>query len=189
MNSRVSLAALTALALGVVLAGCSAEQPPAPSPSTPSPTSSAPDPSPSPAETEAAAEPAVDPTCETIIDASTIEIFDQHDWTYKEREFRLNGEVIEGGLECVWGDYTVASDHVQVFGWAPLNASESSSMQEELLSEGWARIDEGDHLYITEDSAHSIALDEDGFGMTYEFGDGWVTLADTKQGLVLITRP
>jgi hypothetical protein len=32
-----------------------------------------------------------------------------------------------------------------------------------------------------------MGTDEDGYGMTYLFGDGWVTLSDTKQGLLLVT--
>jgi len=190
MNSRIPLAALGALVVGVALVACTAAPAPAPT-ASPSPSASPTDtiPSPEPTETEAVEEPVVAPTCDTLIAPSTIEIFDSHGWTFKEREFRVSGEVIEGGLECVWGDYTVASDHVQVFGWAPLGASESSSMQQLLLSNGWTRADEGDRTYITEDPAHSIGVDEAGFGMTYEFGDGWVTLADTKQGLVLIKRP
>ncbi|MGP6171303.1 hypothetical protein ACTU6U_05290 [Microbacterium sp. A196] len=190
MNSRIP-SALSALALGLVLTACTAE--PAPAPETPTPTPSAstaaPTASPDPVETEAVNEPVADATCETLIAPSTVEIFDAHGWTFKEREFRIGGEVVEGGLECVWGDYTVASDHVQVFGWAPLDASESAGMQQKLLSAGWTRVDEGGHHYVTEDPSFSIAVDEAGFGMTYEFGDGWVTLADTKQGLVLITHP
>ncbi|WP_417512439.1 hypothetical protein [Microbacterium sp.] len=188
MNSRIPTA-LSALALGLALTACAAEA--APAPETPAPSASTPAPtaSPAPVKTEAVNEPAAEATCETLIAPSTIEIFDTHGWTFKEREFRIGGEVVEGGLECVWGDYTVASDHVQVFGWAPLAASESAAMQQKLLTEGWTRVDEGDHHYITEDPAYSIAVDEAGFGMTYEFGDGWVTLADTKQGLILITHP
>lgn len=189
MNSRIPTV-LSALALGLALTACAAD--PAPTPETPaaSPSASAPAPTATadPAPTEAANEPVAELTCETLITPSTVEVFETHGWTFKEREFRIGGEVIEGGLECVWGDYSVASDHVQVFGWAPLEASASAPMQQKLLSDGWVRADEGERHYVTEDSSFSIQVDEDGFGMTYEFGDGWVTLADTKQGLVLITR-
>ena len=51
------------------------------------------------------------------------------------------------------------------------------------------RADVDDHTFITEPPQFSIAVDEDGFGMTYEFGDGWVTVSDTRQGLLLITPP
>lgn len=31
-----------------------------------------------------------------------------------------------------------------------------------------------------------METDGEGYGMTYLFGDGWVKVADTKQGLVLV---
>ena len=52
--------------------------------------------------------------------------------------------------------------------------------------DGWKSI--GDE-YITENPANVLNPDSDGYGMTYQFGDGWITLADTKQGLLLIERP
>ena len=192
MKSRLPVLALTSAALLAALSACAAQPESGPTPtSTPTATAEATaTPSPEPSETEQPEEePATDPTCETIIADSTIAIFEEHGWTYREDEFRLSGEVVEGGLHCVWGDYSVASDHVQVFGWAPLSAADSSAAQQRLLAEGWTRVDEDGRTYITEDPAYSIAVDEAGYGTTYEFGDGWVTLADTKQGLVLIQRP
>jgi len=192
MRHRSPAVMLSVLALGMSLAACAgdpaAETAPTPTP-TPSASESKPPASPGPVETEPVDEPAADPTCETIIAPSTIAIFDEHGWTYKEHEFRVGPDVIEGGLQCVWGDYTVASDHVQVFGWAPIDAAESASAQQKLIADGWIRADENGHAYITEDPEFSITLDEAGYGMTYEFGDGWVTLADTKQSLVLIKHP
>lgn len=190
MNSRILTPALATAALLVLLAGCAAEPETAPT-AAPSPTESAPaeTPAPEPVETEPAEEPPADPTCETLIAESTIAIFDEHGWTYQEREFRIGEDVLDGGLQCVWGDYSVASDHVQVFGWAPISAAESESAQKKLLAEGWQRADQDGRTFITEDPQFSIAVDEAGYGMTYEFGDGWVTVADTKQGLVLIQQP
>lgn len=190
MNRRIP-AALATIALGLALAACAAEPEPAPTTAEPSPTASTPPPTPSPnlVETEAVNEPDAAPTCETIIAPSTIEIFESHEWTYKQHDFRIGADVVEGGIQCIWGDYTVASDHVQIFGWAPLSAAESGPAQQKLLSEGWIRADEDGHTYITEDPRFSIAVDEAGYGMTYEFGDGWVSVADTRQSLVLITQP
>ncbi|MCK3768348.1 hypothetical protein MZK47_01505 [Microbacterium aerolatum] len=191
MNPRTPALAFASIALLAALTACAPQPEIAPT-TTPSPTSGtepASTPSPEPTPSDAAEEPAADPTCETLIAPSTIEIFEEHGWTYREDEFRVGADVIEGGLQCVWGDYTVASDHVQVFGWAPLPADESAAAQQKLLSEGWARADKDDHTYITEDPQFAIAVDEAGYGMTYEFGDGWVTLADTMQSLVLIERP
>ena len=192
MNSRLPAFALTSAALLIALTGCAAETDAAPT-AAPSPTESAsesPSPEPAPVETGAAdEEPAAEPTCETIIGPNTIAIFEEHDWTHEEQEFRIGADVVDGGIHCVWGDYTVASDHVQLFGWAPISHAESTSAQQKLLSDGWLRVDEEGHTFITEDPAFAIAVDESGYGMTYEFGDGWVTLADTKQSLVLIKQP
>lgn len=190
MRHRSSAAVLAALTLGLALAACSADPAPEPTPSSePTTSETKPTPSPEPVETEPVEEPAADPTCETIIGPNTIKIFEEHGWTYEEDEFRIGADIVEGGLHCVWGDYTVASDHVQVFGWAPIDASDSASAQQSLIADGWIRADADGRTYITEDPQFSIALDEAGFGMTYEFGDGWVTLADTKQSLVLIKKP
>ena len=86
----------------------------------------------------------------------------------------------------VLGDYSVASDHVQVFGWAPASDTEAQTARSELLASGWKSI--GDE-YITENPSNVLNPDSDGYGMTYQFGDGWITLADTKQGLLLVERP
>ena len=34
-----------------------------------------------------------------------------------------------------------------------------------------------------------MTTDAEGYGITYLFGDGWVTFSDTRQGLLLIQRP
>ncbi|MGO2519231.1 MAG: hypothetical protein ACTH8F_03850 [Microbacterium sp.] len=191
MTRHFRFAALTVTAVALMLAGCSsapdssADQTPPPAPETPAPES---DPAavetPEPADNESA-----DPTCETIISPSTVTTFTDLGWTFKEQEFRFGATVIKGGIECVWGDYTVASDHVQIFGWAPLDADASTAAQQELINSGWLRADADGHTYITEDPAYAMSTDEEGFGMTYEFGDGWVTLADAKQSLILIDWP
>ncbi|HWK77447.1 hypothetical protein [Microbacterium sp.] len=190
MNRRLPAVSLASAALLSLLAGCAPQPEIAPT-STPTPTAAAdPSPSPEPVATEPTEEPAPeDPTCETLLAPSTLAMFDEHGWTYREQEFRFGEDVVDGGFQCVWGDYSVASDHVQVFGWAPLDASASVAAQQKLLSQGWLRADQDGHTYITEDPSFAFAVDEDGYGMTYEFGDGWATLADTRQGLVLIQLP
>ena len=86
----------------------------------------------------------------------------------------------------MWADFSTASDHGQMYGWGSLDERASATAQSNLKRDGWLRSTEGDLVYFTEDPAYAIATDEDGFGMTYEFGDGWVKFADTKQGLLLI---
>ncbi len=189
MTRRFRFASLTALTFALLLAGCSA----APDSAMPA------EPTPAPVETAADTEPGVetpepeevttDPTCESIIAPSTVAALTDLGWTYEEHEFRFGADIVEGGIECVWGDYTVASDHVQVFGWAPLVQEASIAAQEQLVASGWLRADSEGRTYITEDPKYAMATDEEGFGMTYEFGDGWVKLADAKQSLILIDWP
>lgn len=174
-------------AVALVLAGCAGEPvettpttAPAPTaiPTTPAPTASA--------DPDAAPDA---PTCETIIPAATVEDFESVGWSVQSDEFRIGGTEVPGGIHCTWGDYSVATDHVQIFGWAPIEAAQAGEAQDELLASGWRR-EEGDGgFYVTEAPESAIATDEDGYGFTYFFGDGWVKLADTKQSLVLVEWP
>lgn len=189
MIRRISSTALAAVMIALTLSACSAAAEPETTP-TPKPTKTA-APSPEPTSTPTATpEPeetaGAAPTCETIIAPSTVAALSEHGWTHQEKEFRLGADVIEGGIQCVWGDFTVASDHVQVFGWAPIDQPASSAAQQKLFAEGWQRADSDGHVYITENPDFAIAVDEDGFGMTYEFGDGWVKVADTRRSLILV---
>lgn len=178
-----------ALALGAaaVLAGCAAPEP------DPEPTSQAPTSTPTeraPEETtEPTPEPQADPTCETIIPADVVASFEEANWTFREEVFRVGATEVPDGITCTWGDMSVASDHVQMFGWAPLDADQSAQLQSTLLQEGWLREEGSTGTYITEDPDTAVAPDDEGYGWTYLFGDGWVTFADTKQGLVLVEWP
>ena len=53
----------------------------------------------------------------------------------------------------------------------------------------WLREDGNHGTYITEDPAYAIGIDDAGYGMTYHFGDGWVSVSETKQNLQLINAP
>ena len=129
-----------------------------------------------------------EPTCETIIPTATVEDFESLAWSAEQEEFRVGATVIEDGIQCVWADFSgPATDHVQIFGWAPIEADAAAEAQESLLTEGWVREESDEGVYITENPETTITTDADGYGMTYLFGDGWVKLADTKQGLLLIT--
>ena len=111
-------AALAIAAAMTVVTACAA---PAPAPSalptiepsganTPPPASEA-------AETPV---PGAEPTCETIIPAATVADFESLAWSAEEEEFRVGPTVVEGGIQCVWADHSgPATDHVQIFGWAP----------------------------------------------------------------------
>ncbi|UWF78369.1 MULTISPECIES: hypothetical protein [Microbacterium] len=187
MTARIP-AALGVLALLAGLAACAAAAPPARETSGPS---SAPredlpavTTAPEPVETTT---PPTEPTCETLISPATVEALTAQGWTAKEKEFRIGAmPPLEGGMLCLWSDYSTASDHGQMYGWAPIDAVTAAEAQQTLLAEGWLRDDDTSGVYITEDPQYAIAVDDEGYGMTYLFGDGWVTFADTKQGLLLI---
>ncbi|MFJ6652117.1 hypothetical protein ACIQLJ_04880 [Microbacterium sp. NPDC091313] len=188
MTRPRALALAAALATSVVLlAGCGSQDPVETVPTTPAPpTAVATSPAPSPSSTAAAD---ADPTCETIIPESTVADYEEVGWTAQADVFRIGGTEVPGGIQCTWGDYSVATDHVQVYGWAPIDEDEADQSMSSLISEGWRREDGDAGTYITESADSAIATDAEGYGFTYFFGDGFVTLADTKQSLLLIDWP
>ncbi|MER7797898.1 hypothetical protein [Microbacterium sp. NPDC096154] len=133
------------------------------------------------------ADPDAEPTCETIIPASLVAEFESYDMDAQPEEFRVGEHIVDGGLQCTWGNLEVATDHVQQYGWAPLDATRAAELQQYLAAQGWAREEGAGVVYLTEDPEFAMTVDENGYGMTYEFGDGYVLMADTKQGLSLIT--
>ncbi|WES65131.1 hypothetical protein P0L94_03430 [Microbacter sp. GSS18] len=143
-------------------------------------------------EPEASPEPAPageteDVTCETMIPASTVEDFASIGWSYQEQPFYAGDVELADGLRCVWADYEAqAGDHLQMFGWSPIDPGTATVAQDSLVTQGWLREDAAEGVYITENPQTAIVTDDEGYGMTYLFGDGWVKMADTKQGLVLI---
>lgn len=176
------------IAAALLLTGCSSASNP-----DPAATSAAPVPTAEPETTaEATTEPTTVPaeaTCETLIPQSLIEEFTAAKWTYEEDVFRLGEITLTDGLQCQWGDYTVATDHVQIFGWAPITESEATTAKSALIAAGWQTVDDTSGDFITENPSTAVTTDADGYGLTYEFGDGWVTFSDTKQGLILIEHP
>lgn len=181
-------APVAALLLGaaLVLAGCSSPAEPQDAPSiAPSDVPSSPAPEVTP--TEAA--PAADPTCETIIPEATAADFTSLGWSAKVEPFRIGGREVPEGIQCKWGDHSIASDRVQVFGWAPIDEADAVAAERELVASGWRSETEGELVYVTENPEWAIAKDSDGYGITYLFGDGWVRLADTRQSLVLVEWP
>lgn len=182
----VSITAGAAFLLAALTA-CSAPGETAPTPTT-DPATSAPQ-----ASVEPAATPDPEPTsaaltCESMISSGTVAALTEAGWTAETKDFVIGDTTIpeDEGLLCFWGDYAVASDHGQLYGWAELSAGAASDAQTSLLAAGWHREDGPEGVYITEDPQYAMGTDDDGYGMTYLFGDGWVKLADTKQGLLLI---
>ncbi|GAA1991776.1 hypothetical protein [Microbacterium pumilum] len=154
----------------------------APTPSTP-----APDPSGEPSDDPDAS---AEPTCDTMIPAETVADFASVGWTARADPFYIGETELPEGLQCIWADFEgPAGDHLQLFGWAPVEPDVASEAQDNLVSQGWVRESAVEGVYITESPETSIATDADGYGMTYLFGDGWVKIADTKQGLLLVEWP
>ena len=187
-RSFASLAAVGLTAL--LLTGCGAgSQDPAPTATvgtdapTTAPTASQPDATSSP---DAGG---VDATCDSIVVADVHEQLVAKGWSFKETPFAAGGVTLDDGLQCTWADFTKPSGNLLLFGWAPLTGDQATKIQNALEQEGWKRESEGDYVYLTQDASQAPTVDENGYGMTYEFGDGWVTLSDTKQTLLLIQRP
>ncbi|KAA9110657.1 hypothetical protein [Microbacterium rhizomatis] len=135
------------------------------------------------------ASPTPDPDCTTIIPASVVAEFQKVGWSFKSEALRVDGVEITGGIQCTWGDYTTATDHVQIFGWAPITPTAATTAQTDLIAAGWKREDAPAGVYLTENASTAIATDDQGYGLTYLFGDGFVKYADTKQGLLLVQWP
>jgi len=133
--------------------------------------------------------PSVPPTCETLISSTMVDTLRKQGWTARQRDFSIGPTVIPGGLECPWSDYGRAPDRGLLYGWAPISREAAAKAQKELVAQGWVREESERGVYITVDPAFAFVKDEDGYGTTYLFGDGWVTVSDTKQGLLLIDLP
>lgn len=145
--------------------------------------------SPGPEETVGAVDPQ-DVTCEMLLEPELVEDLTSRDWTPREDPFYIGDIQLLDGTACTWGDFTAESgDNLLLFAWSPITADERTTAIAALQAEGWTTEEGSEGMYVTEDPAEAIAVDDEGYGMTYLFGDGWVTLSDTKQGLVLIQRP
>jgi len=185
-------ATATALLFAAALAftACATPEPEVPD-TTPAPTagsaaSASPTAEPEPEET---AEPVAAPDCSALVSAATVEGFEDVGWTHREEPFTIGAAEVPDGIQCQWADFTVPGGPLQIFGWAPIDADEAKDAQDELLSAGWVRESGEAGTYITENPQMALTTDAEGYGMTYLFGDGWVTLADTKQSLLLIENP
>ncbi|MDZ8202027.1 hypothetical protein RZO50_10915 [Microbacterium sp. SSW1-59] len=190
--ARARAGLLTALTVATLaLAACSAAPEPAVTEEAlPSPNATSPAPT-------VTSEPTKDPepvsvgvpTCEGIIPDSLIAEFEAEGWSFEEDSFRVGGLEIAEGVQCLWGDFTIASDHVQLFGWAPITSEESGIAQADLVAAGWRSETDDRGVIVTESADTTVATDDEGYGLTYLFGDGWVKYADTKQSLVLVEWP
>lgn len=180
---------LTALSLAspTALVGCAPEEPagPTPSVSATAPTSE-PGPTPSPTVTT---DPG-DVTCESLLPDAVLAAFAATEWLPEEELFRVGSIEIEEGTWCKWGDHSASgAAQVQIYGWAPLAEADALQAQRELVDQGWVREEIAAGVIVTEDPSTAVWTDDQGYGTTYLFGDGWVKVSDTRQGLLVIHTP
>ncbi|MDQ1083907.1 MULTISPECIES: hypothetical protein [Microbacterium] len=181
----VTAAAATLLCLTVLTActGTAPETAPSVAESAAGPTIAA------PTATATPASETPEPTCENIIPQATADDFKSLGWVSQQEPFRIGATALDDGIQCKWGDSKIASDRVQIFGWAPIDEATAEFARDELVDSGWKVEVDGDLTYVTENPEWLGGRGVDGYGLTYLFGDGWVKLADTRQSLILVDSP
>lgn len=188
---RRLLVAAGAVVLATLIAGCTPQTPGGTAPQVSG--EAVPDGAASGSATPAPV-PTIDPasvTCENMLAADTAAEFAATDWSVREDPFVILDLELPDGTACTWGDFSSpTSDDLVLFGWSPIDDADATSVQTALVAEGWLREEAGDAVLITEDPAFALRVDAEGYGMTYRFEAGTVTVSDTKQGLDLIdVRP
>ncbi len=188
LTRLAAAAALGAAALLTVSCAASAEPAPTNVDTVPDPAvDPAPVTTPEPVATAAPEEDEpVEVTCDTLISTDLVADLEAQGWTAKEEPFAIGEATFTDGLSCTWGDFSTATGNVLIFAWAPVTAAESEAAQSQLEADGWIRETGETGVYYTEDPALALNIDENGYGMTYLFGEDSVALSDTKQGLLLI---
>lgn len=180
-TTRLGAVALAALVATTLTACDGGGAPTNPDGAAPTPGASAP---------AAPAAPTIAPedvTCENMLAAETVDTFESTGWTVREDPFVILDLELPDGTACTWGDFaSPTNDDLVLFGWSPITAADASATQDALEAEGWLREEVSGGVMITEDPALALRLDDEGYGMTYLFGDGWVEVSDTRQGLDLI---
>ncbi len=128
-----------------------------------------------------------DVTCENLLSPDTVETFGSTGWTVREDPFVILDLELPKGIACTWGDFSSpTNDDLILFGWSPISEADASAAEAALEGEGWLRKDDPRGTMITEDPSSALRLDDQGYGMTYLFRNGWVEVSDTRQGLDLI---
>ena len=172
------------------VSGCAATAPETAPTATTAPSAAAPSATPEPeATSDTAAAASEDPTCETIISPAVVSDFEALGWTNFQDAFTVGTITLPEGVQCTWGDLSASAEDVQQFGWAPITAAQAATAEQDLLAEGWRTEDSTGGAYVTESADTAVATDDEGYGRTYLFGDGWAKYADTKQSLLLVQFP
>lgn len=138
----------------------------------------------------ASAPPTIDPadvTCENMLSPETVDAFAATGWTVREDPFVILDLELPDDTACTWGDFSSpTNDDLVLFGWSPISQADADATEAALEAEGWLREDDDAGVLITEDPDAALRVDEQGYGVTCLFGDGWVKVSDTRQGLDLI---
>ncbi|MFL0566277.1 hypothetical protein ACH0CG_10985 [Microbacterium sp. 179-I 1D1 NHS] len=175
------IAALVAVGSVVLLSACAPGTAPGAGGSSHTPQASA---------TTGPAPAQIDPddvTCENMLSPDTVETFGSTGWTVREDPFVILDLELPKGIACTWGDFSSpTNDDLILFGWSPISEADASAAEAALEAEGWLRKDDPRGTMITEDPSSALRLDDQGYGMTYLFRNGWVEVSDTRQGLDLI---
>jgi hypothetical protein len=174
IRTRSAAAALLAGA-ALVLAGCTS------TPAT-SPTATKPKPSASRSGSPVAL------TCDNMIPGSTVKAFTAAGWTPEPGPLYVGDALVKKGLQCTWAGADAVA-HSEVFGRGSIDAATAKDAETQLIGQGWKRIDSTEGVYITAGKDMILNPDDEGYGMTYLFGDGWVKVSSTKQGILLIADP
>lgn len=140
---------------------------------------------PEPTETTATVAPA---TCENIISPSALESFKTEGWSAEDEPFTVAAVTLADGISCTWTNAQQAGGAILVFGWSPITAEQTAQAEQSLEADGWTAEPTDEGLMVTIDPNMAITVDDEGFGETYLFGDGWVIMAGTKQNLILVDR-
>lgn len=175
---------VAALTMGV--SACSASPAPARPAASTSGSGSA---GPSPEATEFPASGAAVPTCKNLLDPDTVSGFTDAGWSPREEPFLIGDKHLTRSISCAWADFKEASGTYTLFGWAAISTKDARAAIDTLVAAGWRAEPAPEGTYVTEDPEQSLNTDGDGYGTTYEFGAGWVTIADTKENLALIVLP
>ncbi|MFK4760277.1 hypothetical protein ACI3KS_05015 [Microbacterium sp. ZW T5_45] len=178
MNFRFASTAASVILLTATLVACSGSPEGAPTSGAERPSAGA--------TSQPSGQDSGEPTCETIVSEGTVAGLTDAGWTAERKDFVIGTVALPDGMLCFWADYSQASDHGQLYGWSEISSSDAESAQGALAEAGWIREDAPEGSYFTENPEFALNVDDEGYGMTYLFGDGWVKLADTKQSLILV---
>ena len=185
-TARFALLAIIA-ASTLVATGC-AGSPDSGEAATSAPASAAPaSPATTPEPTETTATVAA-ASCENIISPSALDSFEAEGWTVEEEQMTVAAVTLADGISCTWTNAEQAGGNILIFGWSPITAEQAAQAEQSLESDGWTSESTDEGLMVTIDPNMAITVDDDGFGETYLFGDGWVIMAGTKQNLMLVDR-